>query len=63
MALESQSHRRVPFSAVLLYLPRLKAGRKAIRTAFKILGYARRTSKKKGFSEDPRVMAERLAFT
>jgi hypothetical protein len=60
--LESSSYRRVSFSAVPLHLPQLNAGRQAIRTAFKILGYARRTSKKKGFSEDPRVMAERLAF-
>ena len=60
--LESLLHRRVPFSAVPLHLPQLNAGRKAIRTTFKILGYARRTSKKKRFSEDLRVMAERLAF-
>jgi hypothetical protein len=44
-------------------VPSLEAGEKAIRTALDTLRYTRRTSKKKGFSEDLRVMAKRLAFT
>jgi len=34
----------------------------AIRTAFKLVGYGRRVAKRKGFSDDPEVMAERVAF-
>jgi DDE superfamily endonuclease len=34
----------------------------AVRTAFKLVGYGRRISKKSGFSDDPDVIAERLAF-
>jgi hypothetical protein len=34
----------------------------AICTAFKLLGYVRRVSHKKGFSDDPQVMAQRVAF-
>jgi transposase len=34
----------------------------AIRTAFKLVGYGRRVAKRKGFSDDPAVIAERLAF-
>lgn len=30
--------------------------------AFKLVGYGRRTAKRKGFSDDPEVCAERLAF-
>ena len=37
-------------------------GSKAIRTAFKLVGYGRRISKKKGFLDDPAVRAKRLAF-
>jgi hypothetical protein len=35
----------------------------AIWTAVKGIGYNRRTSHKKEFSDDPHVIAERLAFT
>jgi hypothetical protein len=45
-----------------LYLLELCAGEKAITTAFKGLEYCRRTSKKKNFSDDPEVMAKRVAF-
>ncbi len=34
----------------------------AIKTAFQLLGYCRRTSKKKGFSDDPVVKQERVIF-
>jgi hypothetical protein len=37
-------------------------GEQAIYTAFKLLGYARRTSHRKGFSDDPQVMGQRVAF-
>jgi hypothetical protein len=37
-------------------------GEKAIHTAFKLVGYGRRAAKRKGFSDDPEVIAERLAF-
>ena len=34
----------------------------AIRTAFKLVGYGRRTAKKKWFSDDPEVWQERHDF-
>ena len=37
-------------------------GFQAIRIAFKLVGYGRRISKRKRFSDDPDVIAERLAF-
>src|SRR5436190_2931024 len=43
-------------------MPELEVGKQAIKTAFSLLGYWRRTSKKKGFSDDPDVKQERLAF-
>jgi hypothetical protein len=60
--MDSPSHRRIPFKYIPLFLPDLNAGDEAIRTAFKDVGYCRRASKKKGFSDDPRVMAWRKAF-
>jgi hypothetical protein len=33
-----------------------------MRTAFKLVGYGRRVAKKKGFSDDPEVMQERVDF-
>jgi hypothetical protein len=36
--------------------------KQAIRTAFKLVRYSRRISKRKGFSDDPEVIIERLAF-
>ena len=39
-----------------------KAGKKAMDTAIYLLGFGRKTSKKKGYSQDPEVMATRLAF-
>ena len=60
--LASPSHRRIPWRYIPHYLPELDAKEDAIYTAFKGLGYCRRTSKKKGFSDDPVVCAERKAF-
>jgi hypothetical protein len=59
---ESPSHRRVPYQYIPKYLPELHAGEQACRTAIQGLGYTRRASKKKGFSVDPVVIANRLAF-
>jgi DDE superfamily endonuclease len=39
-----------------------RVGEQAITTAFKLLGYARRKSVKKGFSDDPVVCRKRLEF-
>jgi hypothetical protein len=33
-----------------------------MRTAFKLVGYGRRVAKRKGFSDDPEVMQERVDF-
>ena len=44
------------------FLPQLNAGEKAVRTAYKAIGYCRRVARKKGFSEDPAVCRERLRF-
>jgi hypothetical protein len=60
--LESPSHRRVPFRQIPDLLPKLNAKEDAIRTTARELGYCRRKSHKKGFSDDPRVWAQRLAF-
>jgi hypothetical protein len=60
--LESLSHRRIPFRRIPDLLPELNAKEDAIRTAARELGYCRRKSHKKGFSDDPRVWAQRLAF-
>ena len=34
----------------------------ALYTAFKLVGYRRRIAKRKGFSREPDVIMERLAF-
>jgi hypothetical protein len=34
----------------------------SIHTGFKLVGYGRRSAKRKGFSDDPEVMRERVAF-
>jgi len=59
--LSSPSHRRTPYYQIPRYLLELNAGEAAIRTAFRELGYCR-VSKKKGFSDEPRVMRDRKAF-
>jgi len=60
---ESPSHKRIAFRHIPYELDLgIDYGEKATRTAFKLLGYGRRVSKKKGYSDDPAVIAERLAF-
>jgi DDE superfamily endonuclease len=58
----SPSHRHIKFSRIPYYLPELAAKEQAIRTAYKWLGYGRRIARKKGFSEDPKVIKKRLTF-
>jgi hypothetical protein len=60
--LESPSHQRVPFQRIPDLLPKLNAKEDAIRMAAKELGYCRRKLHKKGFLDDPKVWAQRLAF-
>ena len=61
--LSSPSHRRIPWR----YIPRVEEefqsyGERALATAFTLQGYCRRVSKGKGFSNNPEVCNERLAF-
>ncbi len=59
------SHRHISFHHLPTLAPELGLqGYKyeAIRTAFLRVGYRRRVAKRKGFSDDPAVMANRLAF-
>jgi hypothetical protein len=63
---ESPSRRYVAFKHIPQITP-LRFGlqdrkQQAIRTAFKLVGYGRRIAPKKGFSEDPGVMRERVDF-
>jgi hypothetical protein len=60
--LKSPSHRRVSYQKIPRILPQLNAGERAIRTAIDKIGYCRRVSKRKGFSDDPAVCQERLSF-
>ena len=60
--MDSPSHRRVAIHKIPRNLPTLYVGEKAIRTALKTLDYTRKRSPKKGFSENPQVIAQRLAF-
>lgn len=63
--LADPAHRFVSFHHLPIYAPDLELqeyGFEAIRTAFRSIGYGRRVAKRKGFSSDPRVMAQRLAF-
>jgi hypothetical protein len=60
--LESPSHRHIPFQQIPNLLPELNAKEDAIHTAARELGYCRRKAHKKGFSDDPRVWAQRVAF-
>jgi hypothetical protein len=61
--LKSPSHRRMKYNSILRAVPEFsKVGERAIKTAFDLLGYCQRASKKKGFSEDPQVMQERVVF-
>jgi hypothetical protein len=58
--LASPSYRHVAYHKIPHFLPQLNAGEKAIRTAINEIGYCRRVARKKGFSDDPGVMKERL---
>ena len=60
--LASPSHRRIPWRYIPNYLPELDAKEDAIYTAFKELGYCRRTSKKKGFSDNECVLSYIQSF-
>ena len=61
--LASPSHRRTAYKHIPRMIPELEPfGDIAIRTAFKLVGYGRRTAKRKGFSDDPKVWQERLDF-
>ncbi|PMD51560.1 uncharacterized protein K444DRAFT_234229 [Hyaloscypha bicolor E] len=57
--LSSPSHRHVAYSKIPHFLPQL-GGKQAIRTAIDGINYCRRISRKKGFSDDPKVCQERL---
>lgn len=65
--LESPSRRHVAWKHIReLTPPELclqDTGEYAIRTAFKLVGYGRRVAKRKGFSDDPEVIQERIDFT
>ncbi|PMD49728.1 uncharacterized protein K444DRAFT_548484, partial [Hyaloscypha bicolor E] len=64
--LESPSRRHIAFKHIPelappeLYLQ--DCGEQAIRTAFKLVGYGKRVAKRKGFSDDPEIMQERVDF-
>ncbi len=64
--LESPSRRHIAFKHMReLTPPELglqDCGEEAIRTAFKLVGYGRRVAIRKGFSDDPEVMQERVDF-
>ena len=58
--LSSPSHRHVAYHKIPHFLPQLHAKEQAIRTAIDEIRYCRRISRKKGFSDDPKVCQERL---
>ena len=61
--LESPSRRHIPWRQIPLCAPEFSdIGEHAIYTAMKSLGYCRRVAKRKGFSDDPEVMHQRLEF-
>jgi hypothetical protein len=64
--LESPSRRHVAFKHIReltpLELGLQDCGEEAIRTAFKLVGYGRQVAIKKGFSNDPEVIQERVDF-
>ncbi|PMD43874.1 hypothetical protein L207DRAFT_508660 [Hyaloscypha variabilis F] len=63
--LSNPAHRHVSFYHLPTYAPDLglqEYGFEAIRTAFKSIGYGRRVAKRKGFSDDPDVMRQRVEF-
>jgi hypothetical protein len=59
----SPSHRHVPFREIYRFVPQIHGAKEeAIRTAYKDIGYSRHKSVKKGFSDDPAVMRQRIDF-
>jgi hypothetical protein len=63
--LANPAHRHISFHHLPSYALELglqEYGFEAICTAFKSIGYGRRVAKRKGFSDDPIVMANRVAF-
>jgi hypothetical protein len=52
----------VAYHKIPRYLPQLHAKETALRIAVRNIGYCRRVSRKKGFSDDPEVMKERFDF-
>ena len=61
--LASPSRRHIPWKAIPSVAPQFSnVGEVAITTAMKQLGYKRRIAVKKGFSDDPVVMRQRVAF-
>lgn len=61
----SPSHTRMPWRTIPYRAPELNledVGEKAMMTAFRLLGYCRRTSKKKGYSDDPIHKLQRVEF-
>jgi hypothetical protein len=58
--LASPSHRHVAYYKMARHLPQLHAKEKAFRTAIQDISYCRRVSRKKGYSDDPEVIQERL---
>lgn len=60
---ESPSHHHIAPRNIPHYLPELgEVGEKAMHSAIDLLGYCRRSSKKKGYSDDPVVCRQRLEF-
>jgi hypothetical protein len=57
----SPSHRQIAYSKIPHHLS-LPFSTKAIHTAFDLIGYTRKKSHKKGFSDNPAVARKRLAF-
>jgi hypothetical protein len=57
----SPSHRRIAYTKIPHHTG-LPFGTKAIHTAFDLIGYTRKKSHKKGFSDDPAVARKQLAF-
>ncbi|KIN09120.1 hypothetical protein OIDMADRAFT_48949 [Oidiodendron maius Zn] len=61
--LESPSRRHIPWRQIPLCAPEFSdIGKQAIHTAMQSLGYCRRVARRKGFSDDPEVMHQRLEF-
>jgi hypothetical protein len=59
----SPSRRHIPWRAIPLVAPQFSQYKEeAITTAMHKLGYIRRTAVRKGFSNDERVMRQRVAF-